>query len=399
MTQPIQPRNLLPHMTALSQQLQGMISRYRIMLDDEFVFGSGAQMPQVATILDRAGDTWLRFKTEQVTLTEMLTLIAYRYGFESLRQMGHGGYAIVMTHAQTFSVKTEAQRRVFRLVPDHHVRDVLRNPADPRPYDVELDANNEPIRHPDYPLILSDLFLLPRHTTKLIFHERNGKVAQAGGYRALLHCQLLPEVRALNSIGLDTQKAKDAGNLLEMALATLGVAVADAHGGNGGVLLNRAGDPLTFDIPQADGTTEAHYIPVVLDFGYYSTIGSKRLARVLENYGVTPTMMHDCLRQQGYEPDIPTEIDLSNSETVQAHYIDLIEKTDIPRHLLGRLLYHTQPQVLYPKMWIEYAEHHWETTKEHHYPALDAQSHLVGLYPQYDEVVFPQKIEEYHFIL
>ena len=46
------PRQILPHLEALSQQIHGVLSHYRRMLDDEFLFGAGAQMPQVAcTIL------------------------------------------------------------------------------------------------------------------------------------------------------------------------------------------------------------------------------------------------------------------------------------------------------------------------------------------------------------
>lgn len=370
------PSRILPHLTALSQQISGIVAHYRRSLDDEFLFGSAAQIPQVATIFDRVGERPLHFSGENLSLTDLLTLIAFRYGFERVRVVGHGGYAVVLGNAETST--TPPQRRVLRLVPEHHVRDIVASGDSPREFDVRLDATGEPLRDPAYPLLLSDLLLLPRHTTRLVFHDATGTVVQAGGYPAVLHCQLLPEVRAFNGARLEQARTRAAGDLLEAALATVGVSVADAHGGNGGVLVGSDGQPITYDTP------DRPYIPVVLDYGYYSAISPRALAGLLRRYDVTPAAVR--ARLAAHRPDMEAD-DLA----------DLIDRSGLPRSWFGRLLLDSAAAKLNPALWIDRAEDQWRTIKERTYPPLQAQARLSRLYPDYDEVLFPQRIETYHF--
>ncbi len=392
------PRQILPHLEALSQQIHGVLSHYRRMLDDEFLFGSGAQMPQVATIFDRVADTPLRFSGEDLSLTDLLTLIAYRYGFEQIRIAGHGGYAIVLGH-RTDSITSSEQRRVMRLVPEHHVRDIIADSDTIREFDVRLH-NGDPVRDAEYPLLLSDLFLVPRHTTKLVFYNSDGSQLRAGGYPASLHCQLLPEVHPFNyqphqrQAKLNRPMAEDAGNLLEAALATLGVSVADAHGGNGGVLVDRDGQPMVHQMRLSDGTLREQYIPVVLDYGYYSRIGSRTLAGILVRHGVTFEMVAQCMLLHGRR-----RVQRRDDTPLIESIAQVIHETDLPRNLFGQLLYHVIPHRLDPFIWIDRADRHWQSAKEKTYPALKTQSRLSRLYPQYDEALFPQRIEEYEFTL
>ncbi len=372
------PRRILPHLVGLSNQMQGIVSHYRRLLDDEFLFGAAVQIPHVATIFDRVGDKNLHFSGEDVSFVELLTLIAYRYGFENVQLVGQGGYALVLGHKER-----QHLRRVLRLVPEHHVRDIVARTTPPRSFDVRLDGDGEPIRDPDYPLLLSDLFLMPRHTTKLVFWESDDAVMQAGGYPASLHAQLLPEVCAFSSINLDQRMAQRAGDLLEVALATLGVSVADAHGGNGGVLVGEGGR----HVVAHDGNGETDYVPVVLDFGYYAQIGARTLARLLIRYGVTD----ETLRTH-----VPVPVPAGVATDVDP-LAEVIEQGTVPRHTFGRLLYHLPAARLNPSMWIKPAQDHWHTTKEQTYPSLLAQSRLAYLYPDYDEVSFPQRIEAYNF--
>jgi hypothetical protein len=385
----MRPYQIRPHLETLAQQVNGIINYYRQMLDDEFMFNAGMQMPQVATIFDRVGNQPLLFQDEMLSLVDILTLIAYRYGFETVQRIGHGGYAIVLGHKVHPEIARE-QRRVLRLVPEHHVRNILHQAQDPpRDFDVRLDENNDPIRDRKYPLLLSDLFLMPRHTTKLTFCDENGDVIQAGGYPAHLHCQLLPEVYPFTSSHLNVQQARSAGNMLEVALATLGVSVADAHGGNGGALVGRDGQPLMYTV----SPTEQHYIPVVLDYGYYSRIGVRKLTTILVENGITREQVRAMLIHHG------SDFQLGRSESWVVDLAEAIDESDLPRRAFGRLLYHAHVTVLNPSMWINRAEYHWRTIKETFYPALQAQSRLAQLYPDYDEVVFPQRVEEYTFTL
>ncbi|MEM6283138.1 MAG: hypothetical protein AAF787_13160 [Chloroflexota bacterium] len=360
------PRLILPHLETLHHQVRSILDLYRHMLDDEFLFAAAVQVPQAAVIFELAGNAPLNFKGDSLSLAEVLTLVAYRYGFDAVQRVGQGGYAVVL--GRPAGTEHNSQR-VLRLVPEHHVRNVLGNPGSAKAYNVRLDDNNEPVRDPEYPLLLSDLFLLPRHTTRLVFTHPDGTVAQAAGHPAVLHCQLLPEVKPLNGTGLDRQMAQQAGDLLEAALATLGVSVADAHGGNGGVLIDRNGEPMMQ--PQHGNAEIPHYIPLVLDYGYYSNIGPQRLAEVLLRNGV----------------NFPAQS--------RAALVSEIAESDQPLSDFGRKLYDTS--VVNPQMWITPAKQHWRTVKEQVYPALHAQSRLSRLYPDYDEVVFPQRIETYTF--
>lgn len=373
------PRRILPYLEDLSHQLGGIVAHYRRMLDDEFLFGAAMQVPQVATIFDGVDAHPLRFSAEDLSLIELLTLVTYRYGLESVRVMGHGGYAIVIGHAEA----NTHQRRVVRFVPDHHVRSVVGE----RDFDVRLDAHGEPLRDPDYPLLLSDLFLLPRHTTQLIFCDADGQPLQAAGYPAKLHCQLLPEVRAFEKPQLNRQMAQAAGRLLEAALATVGVSVADAHGGNGGALLGNDGEPLVVTRP--DGAPS--YIPIVLDYGYYAEIGAKRLAGLLVEFGIEVEHVRAMLADKApaYAPPwfAPWEACLAQ----------WIAESGASRQDFGRLLLHTP--ALDPSLWIDLATHRWQTIKEKTYPPLQTQARLDHLYPSYDEVIFPQRIETYRFTL
>ena len=377
------PRQILPHLEALSNQIRGIISHYVRMLDDEFLFGSATQVPQVATIFDRVAGHPLQFQGDNLMLTELLTLIAYRYGFESVRIMGHGGYALVIGHQDDTQ---PSQRRVLRLVPEHHVRDIIARTENAKEFDVRLTDDNEPIRDKVYPLLLSDLFLIPRHTTKLSFYDATGEILQAGGHPAVLHCQLLPEVRAFNQLKADKRMATQAGERLAAALATLGVSVADAHGGNGGVLIGEGGQPIIHH-EQA----EAQYIPIVLDYGYYSEIGPRTLATMLVHHGVSVDSVLAMLEQHAS----------TNTITYADPFVEFltraIKESNLPRSLFGRLLYEIQPVLLNPYLWIDPAVKHWQTSKEKTYPPLHSQSRLARLYPVYDEVIFPQRIEEYTF--
>jgi hypothetical protein len=291
-----------------------------------------------------------------------------------------------------------SQRRVLRLVPDHHVRDVLHKPGAPNDFDVRLDAQHEPIRDPDYPLLLSDLFVLPRHTTKLVFLNPDGSPAHAGGYPARLHCQLLPEIRPFAGSGLDQRMAVEAGNLLEAALATLGVGVADAHGGNGGALVGADGHPIVMRTVLPDRNERLEYVPVVLDYGYYSPIGARTLAAVLMYHGVNADSVGGLLRQH---PAMGAMLDslAEMARPLVTRFAHVIEHSGLPRYAFGRLLYDVNPPILSPGFWIDYAEQHWQTTKERIYPPLQSQSRLKPLYPDYDEVLFPQRIEEYYLTL
>lgn len=360
------PRQILPHLDALHNQMRGILNAYRRMLDDEFLFAAAVQVPQVAVIFERAGDAPLHFRGEALSLAELLTLIAYRYGFQQVQRIGQGGYAVVLGNPNPAASQP---RRVLRLVPEHHVRSVVADSAVTREYDVRLDEQQEPIRDPDFPLLLSDLFLLPRHTTRLVFQRSDGTIAQAAGHPAILHCQLLPEVKAFNEEGLNRQMAQQAGELLETALATLGVSVADAHGGNGGVLLGADGEPLVQRSSDA-GDAAQRYTPLVLDYGYYSAIGPRQLAALLWRHGVwegqSQTALAETIKQS---PDTPGTF--------------------------GRWLYRVG--VVNPNIWITPAQDRWQTIKEQTYPALRDQSRLSRLYPDYDEVLFPQRIETYTF--
>lgn len=372
------PRRILPHLETLLTQISGIVRRYCRMLDDDLMFGAGVQVPQVATILDRVGEQRLTFSGEDLLLTELLTLIAYRYGLESVQVIGHGGYAIVLS-----GTTAQQQRRVMRLVPEHHVRRITCEGGQRcREFDVCLDDNLEPIRDERYPLLLSDLFLLPRHTTTLVFRNEAGEVLQAGGYPARLHCQLLPEVRALDHRDLNPRMARHAGDLLEAALATLGVGVADAHGGNGGVLLGEGGEPILHG--------GAQYVPVVLDYGYYSAVGARALARVLLHHGVTRGMVERCLAAHNVT---------MNCEEWPGCLPGIIAESGVVRSAFGRLLFEVEPPFLDPMVWVNRAEHRWQTVKERTYPPLQDQARLSRMYPDYDEVLFPQRVEEYNFRL
>jgi len=380
------PSQILPHLSDLSAQIDGIIRYYIRLLDDEFLFGSGGQVPQAATIFDRMIKHRLYFSGDHLTLTELLTLTAYRYGLSTVKVMGHGGYALVLGHPQADVPLHDSQHRVMRLVPEHHVRDVTVHGDQSREFDVRLDADGTPIRHPEYPLLLSDLFLMPRHTTRLIFRNANGQNVIAGGYPSILHCQLLPEVRAFNDLKADRSKIQQSGELLEAALATLGVSVADAHGGNGGVLIGADGEPVMFQ-PTPD--SEPIFIPIVLDYGYYSRISAGRLADVLVRHGVTGEMANRLAPEHPY----------TGETSLRDHLKHLIETSDHPPAHFGRWLFHVEPAFLDPHIWVNRSKRQWHTIKERTYPSLRAQSRLSRLYPDYDEVIFPQRIETYTFLV
>jgi len=393
--------DLTKTLTQLQQQISGILRTFTNMLDDDFLFAAAAQVPQVATIIDAATPYALPFGYQHIDLPQLLAMVAYRYGFTDVAYQGHGGYAIVMRHAQTTSEVRPGTdyRRVLRLVPDHHVQDVMGKPGQPQPFDVRLNAQNETIRDATYPLLLSDVFLLPRHTTRVVFHNQKGQVIQAGGKPAILHCQLLPQVIPLNGDGLNRQMAQEAGILLEAALATLGVSVADAHGGNGGILVDQNNQPV---VVTQSGRGAQQYIPVVLDYGYYSQIEPKRLAQVLIHYSVTPQMMMDLLAAAAIPTDEREQLTAAlrqESSSQQDLFAAVIGQSSLPRADFGKLLYALQPPILSPDMWIEPSEAHWRTIKERNYPPLHGQSRLNTVYPTYDEIIFPQRIEEYHFVL
>lgn len=388
----------------LAQQINGLMAGYLRMLDDEFLFAAGTQVPKVATIFEINDRKVLPFGVNTVTLPELLALIAYRYGFTSIRHMGQGGYAIVIGHdpdhafPQAEAPTDPELRRVIRFVPDHHVQNILARPDQRRPFDVLLDEHNEPIRDPAFPLILSDVFLLPRHTIKLVFHDAQGKIRQAGGSPAILHCQLLPEVIPLNASGLNQAMAQAAGLLLETVLASFGTHIADAHGGNGGVLLDAAGEPLRFTTPRPDGTLHTQYIPVVLDYGYYSEIGPKRLAAILAQHQVTPAQVAGIIAALPQAADLRALLD-DAAQPLEARYAAVIAAAGCPRQAFGRLLYQVTPPAILPQLWLDQSEAQWRTTKEKNYPPLHDQARLNVLYPVYDEILFPQRIEEYHLTL
>ncbi len=383
------PAQILPQLSPLLNQMSGIISYYRHILDDEFMFGAAAQIPHVATVFDRVGQGVLHFAGEDVSLSELLTLIAYRYGFEGVRMVGNGGYAIVLGHEDNTSFRPQ-ERRVLRFVADHHVRDIVAKDAKQNDFDVQLNAHGEPIRGTQYPLLLSDLFLMPRHTTKLIFRDNTGSIIQAGGYPAILHCQLLPEIWSFTHSRLDQRMAKNTGDLLESALTTLGVSIADAHGGNGGVLIGADSQPILWQPAHGD----THYVPVVLDYGYYAKVGSRMLATILIRHGLTPAILRESLGIEVSDtpPYQPTDAWITELRA-------LIEASPLPRSAFGKLLHQLQPHRLNPDIWVDRAEHNWHTLKERMYPALQAQSRLSRLYPDYDEVIFPQRIEEYNFVI
>ncbi|NJL92245.1 MAG: hypothetical protein HC915_00245 [Anaerolineae bacterium] len=373
-----------PQLLELTRQVAGILNRYRRMLDDEFLFAAGAQVPQAATIFELAAEHPLPLASEALPLAEVLAQIAYRYGFSQVQLLGNGGYAVVLGHTQA-PLPSASQRadlrRVLRLVPDHHVPNVLGRPGHPRPFDVALDAENEPLRDPAYPLLLSDLFLLPRHTTKLVFHAPDGQVAQASGQPAVLHCQLLPEVIPFNATRLNRQLANAAGDLLEAALASLGASVADAHGGNGGALVQPNGEPLTFTQTLPNGTQTQHYVPVVLDYGYYAEIGPKHLGRVLARCGVQAEQVAALV------PQARSVLQPSNRPLAEL-YGEVIANAELPRRAFGRLLYDLEPPMLRPDIWIELADANWRTIKGKVYPPLHHQARLASLYPAYDEIIF-----------
>lgn len=382
------PRQILPKIENLSQQVQGILSRYQWMLDDDFLFADGAQIPQVATIFDRMANQALQFQGDDVSLSELLTLVAYRYDLDDIHVVGHGGYAIVIGNRDI-----SQSPRVMRLVPEHHVRNIVVESDNAPDFEVRLDDEREPIRDATYPLILSDLFMMPRHTTKLIFQTADGKPVQAGGYPASLHCQLLPRVHPFNQPGLDQQLARQSGELLALALASLGVSVADAHGGNGGVLMDADGQPIFHTTRQSDGTLISQYIPVVIDYGYYSRIGTRTLAEMLIKSGVTHAQVQSCLLQ--HAPNTRVEDRQLSVDSLAT----IMDQSGLSPAIFGRLLYDILPARLNPLMWINHATHHWQTAKERTYPPLKTRSRLARLYPEFDEVVFPQRIEEYTFVI
>lgn len=386
----------LPYIPELTDQLGGIFSAYQRMLDDEFMFASAMQVPQAATIFDIMAARVLPIGMNSVTFPELIALIAYRYGFRNVRRVGHGGYAVVFGHGEHMPGVRIELRRVLRLVPDHHVQDVMGNPDIPqRSFDVRVDKHNEPIRDPYYPLLLSDLFLLPRHTTKLIFLDIRGEPLQAGGKPAVLHCQLMPQVIPLNQpAGLDRKMADEAGDLLSVALASLGVSVSDAHTGNGGVLVDRDGEPLIFKRPLRDGTIKESYVPVVLDWGYYSEIGPRMLSQILASHGVTVQMVRALLDKHGRASDGLDD----ESQPLHKRFERVIREADLGKREFGRLLYDVDMPIFTPEMWIRRSMHQWETIKEQTYPALHDQSRLNILYPTYHEILFPQRVEEYRLM-
>lgn len=392
----------------LARQIDGIFGRFVRMLDDEFLFAAGMQVPQAATIFDLIADKAVPFDDEAIHAGYLLALIAMRYGFERVELVGHGGYAVVLGHASdetshgpTVPADSHERRRVLRLVPEHHVPDITGGPGPRRAFDVRLDANDEPIRDPDYPLLLSDLLLLPRHSTRLIFLTAEGQIARAGGKEAILHCQLLPQVIPFNAASsqLDQRMTIAAGQMLEAALATLGVTVVDAHGGNGGVLVGLDGRPLVDERRLPDGSSVRRYVPIVLDYGYYAEIGPNKMGSILAFHGVTPAMVRDLLQEAGVHNDDLEAILRDESATHENRYVRVIDRTQLPRTAFGHLLYRTDPPVIYPDMWITDAEERWQTANEKSYPPLRDQARLNTLYPAYDEIVFPQRIEQYRFPL
>jgi hypothetical protein len=392
-------------MQHLSAQINGIFRYYLRLLDDEFAFAAAVQVPQVATIFDAAQGRHIDFAGERLTLTQLIALIAYRYGFMSVRKIGHGGYAVVLGHdPQTeetarimFNRPLAELRRVLRLVPDHHVQNIIGDPVNPtRPFDVQLDANNEPIRDPEYPLLLSDLFLLPRHTTKIVLRDARGEIMMAGGRPAILHCQLLPEAIAMNDSRLDQQMAIQSGERLAAGLATLGVSVADAHGGNGGVLVSPVGKPILRIGRGTDGKMGRHYVPIVLDFGYYSRIGPRTLSEMLLAYGVTIEMMAGTLEQTLPHIAAPLLTVLyDETRPLSERFQHVINESGLRRATFGRLLYFVDPPIVYRNMWIDHTRVAWESIRDNNYPALRDQSRLRTMYPTYNEITFPQHIETY----
>lgn len=403
------PEHIVPHLERLTRQINGIFSYYSRMLDDEFLFAAGAQVPQAATIFDATAGKAVSFSGGNLSIPYLIALIAYRYGFTGLERIGHGGYAVAFSHdshsrqhhQQSALPDAHEVRRVLRLVPDHHVPDITGSPQQFRPFDVELDADNNPIRRSDYPLLLSDVFLLPRHTTRLVFHTDDGDIIPAGGRPAILHCQVLPQVIPLNSSDLNRQMAHEAGELLEIALATLGVRVADAHGGNGGVLVGMDGNPLLFSYRLPDGTPAQQYIPVVLDYGYYSQIEASRLADLLIYHGVTTAMMQETMdtHLHGAQHDGLRAILQDDHCPLKVRFSTIIAQSGLDRAIFGRILYRVEPPGLLPEIWIHRTQQVWETIKEQSYPPLNHQSRLETIYPAYDEMLFPQHIEEYHLPL
>lgn len=389
------PQPFSPVLSHLHHQIAGIMGYYQRMLDDEFLFASAAQVPQVITIFERIGTTLLPFNGGAITLPELLTLIAYRYGFNSIRTVGHGGYALVIGHDDDdLAARPEGDiRRVLRFVPEHHVQDVTGNPDHQRAFDVRLGADNQPIRDPACPLILSDLFLLPRHTTRLAFYGHDGNLLQAGGYPAVMHCQLLPEVLPLNAAHVSRAVAEQAGDILETALASLGVSVADAHGGNGGLLLDSFGRPL---LRERDGRSEM--IPVVLDYGYYSEIGPQRLGGILARCGVPDAALRAVLEQAGRLADCVRWLD-DPTLSAEQRYAEVIRHAALTTQTFGRLLHQVQPSVLSADLWLDHSAEHWRTIKERSYPPLQDQARLNVLYPVYDEMILPQHIEHYPFVV
>jgi hypothetical protein len=391
----------------LAEQISGIFNSYRRLLDDEFAFHAGTQVPQVATIFDLLHDAPLDFKDAMMTLPEVVGATAYRHGFTGVKRIGHGGYAVVIgddprpggLDLVERTALSRDKRRVIRLVPDHHVPDVLGDPDQPRPFDVRLDGDNEPIRDDDYPLLLSDIFLLPRHTTRLVFQDADGATMQAAGRPAILHCQLLPEVIALNDPELDRRKAEAAGDLLQVVLASLGVHVADAHGGNGGVLVGRKGQPLVLRTYPGDGTIREQYIPVVLDYGYYAEIGPKTLGVILARHGVTAAMVRDLIDRAGAgDGDLRAALD-DDERPLADRLMTVIRESGLPRQSFGRLLYHVESTVIEPNLWITQSEQEWQTIKERSNPPLRDRRRLHRIYPSYDEIVFPQRVEEFEATL
>lgn len=380
-----------PILEQLTRQIGGIMAGYQRMLDDEFMFAARVQVPQVATIFDFAQEHPFTWKGETRTLAQWLALIAYRYGFRSVTRLGHGGYAVVLGHGADRDPARDAMpsRRVLRLVPEHHVQNIVREGPfdDARPFDVYLDKNDKPIRRPDYPLVLSDLFLLPRHATRLVFYERDGQVAKAGGHPAVLHCQLMPEVKPLNSDGLDQMMAREAGEMLEAALATLGVRVADAHGGNGGVIVGQDGRAMV-DEDFASGHRR-RYVPLVLDYGYYAGMSARQMARLLALHRVRTEQVRDLLRARRQDRRAGLLLDATEL-TLEQRYAEVIDVSGLHPAVFGRLLHEIDPPLINPSMWISRSEKRWVSVKEQTYPPLSSR-----VEPAYDEFIFPQRVESH----
>jgi len=130
-------------------------------------------------------------------------------------------------------------------------------------------------------------------------------------------------------------------------------------------------------------------VPIVLDYGYYSRISPKHLAEVLVRNGVTVDLIQRIAPE--YAP--------TDARPLTAHLAEIIAQSDQPRAYFGRWLYQVEPAVLDPHMWINRSKQQWETVKERAYPTLREQSRLSRLYPDYDEVIFPQRIETYTFTI